>query len=473
MLQRKDINKLSELKNGFTHRWLEPDFIFSSLKCFSFSVLCKGLSPLKIKGYGFEWIMSILISLPFIGINTVNGLSGYVEARKDVFYRLKNNPVICWRYILWLFSCKFAKIAAESSENEGIKCLIFDDTVLKKTGKFIERVSYVWDHVQNRCVLGYKLLVMGYWDGTSFLPLDFSIHREEGNNKEKPFGLRKKDMRKQYKKKRNSGTHNYDRARETDESKISSMIKMFARAISHGFKVDYVLTDSWFTCEALIDAVAKVKKQTVHLIGMYKIAKTKFMFNGILQTYSQIRNSLGKPKRCRKLKLYYLQAEVVYGGRKIQLFFSRQGKNGKWKVILTTDTTINFLRLIEIYQTRWTIEVFFKEAKQLLGIGNCQSNDFDAQIADLTISMIQYIMLTLRYRFDTYESKGKLFEQIKDEMAMQKLNERLWGLFIELLQVLAILFEDVDEMNVFEKIVNNDQAMERITALFSINKEAA
>jgi hypothetical protein len=206
---------------------------------------------------------------------------------------------------------------------------------------------------------------------------------------------------------------------------------------------------------------------------MYKIAKTKFMFNGILQTYSQIRNSLGKPKRCRKLKLYYLQAEVVYGGRKIQLFFSRQGKNGKWKVILTTDTTINFLRLIEIYQTRWTIEVFFKEAKQLLGIGNCQSNDFDAQIADLTISMIQYIMLTLRYRFDTYESKGKLFEQIKDEMAMQKLNERLWGLFIELLQVLAILFEDVDEMNVFEKIVNNDQAMERIMALFSINKEAA
>ncbi len=27
MLQSKDINKISELKNGFTHRWREPDFI--------------------------------------------------------------------------------------------------------------------------------------------------------------------------------------------------------------------------------------------------------------------------------------------------------------------------------------------------------------------------------------------------------------------------------------------------------------
>jgi len=30
MLQSKDINKISELKNGFTHRWLEPDFILGS-----------------------------------------------------------------------------------------------------------------------------------------------------------------------------------------------------------------------------------------------------------------------------------------------------------------------------------------------------------------------------------------------------------------------------------------------------------
>jgi len=118
MLQHKDINKLSELKNGFTHSWVEPDFIFRSLKCFSFSSMNKELSLLKKNGYGFDWIMSMLISLPFIGVKTVNGLSAHVLARKDVFYRIKNNSSISWRYILWLYAVKFRKITTDESDNE-------------------------------------------------------------------------------------------------------------------------------------------------------------------------------------------------------------------------------------------------------------------------------------------------------------------------------------------------------------------
>lgn len=477
MLQHKDINKLSELKNGFTQSWVEPDFIFRSLKCFSFSSLNKGLSLLKTKGYSFEWVMSLLISLPFMGISSVNRLAGVVDAKKDVFYRLKNNPSISWRYIQWLFACKFNTITSESTgNNTQPRCLIFDDTVIEKTGRFIEKVSRVWDHVQNRGVLGFKLLVMGYWDGTSFLPLDFSLHREVGKNKEYPYGLRKKDYRKQFKKTRPSQTHGYDRSKEAGQSKIDNMIKMFKRALSHGFRIDYVLVDSWFTCEAIIQAVMQVKNQTVHLIGMYKIARTLFEYQGTKQTYSQIRNRLGRPTRCRKLRLYYLQATVGFKGHQLQLFFTRQGKNGKWKVLLTTDCSIGFIHLVEIYQTRWTIEVFFKESKQLLGLGHCQSNDFDAHIADLTITMIQHMLLTLRYRYDTYESKGALFENVKETIAVRKLNERLWGLFVELLQILADLFEIVDAMELLEHIITNGQALERLKLLFDLvpeNNEAA
>ena len=76
--------------------------------------------------------------------------------------------------------------------------------------------------------------------------------------------------------------------------------------MSLGFTADYVLVDSWFTCEALIDAVLGVKKHITHLIGMYKIVKTKFICKGKALTHKQIRLMLGKPKRCRKLELYYL-----------------------------------------------------------------------------------------------------------------------------------------------------------------------
>ena len=472
MLQPKGIKKISELKNSFTPRWVEPDFIASSLKCFSFSKLCQSVSKIKVKGYSFEWIMTILLSMPFIDTVTVgsmlNGCVKYhIEAGKDTFYRLKNNPGICWRFLLLQFAFKFCSIANNrESASCDVKCLIFDDTLIAKTGKHIEKVSRVWDHVTQRYILGFKLLVMGYWDGTSFIPIDFSMHREHGKNQEKPFGLKKKEYKKQYKKAREKDSYSYKRVVEVDTSKIDCAIKMFRRAITWGFMVDYVLMDSWFTCDAFINVIQSVKKQTVHLIGMYKTVKSKFLYQGELYTYCQIRNMVGKTKRCRKLGFYYSEALVEFKGKPLKLFFSKQGKNGNWKVFLCTNTDLSFIKMIEIYQTRWTIEVFFKESKQLLGLGRCQSNDFDAQIADTTITMIQYILLTMRYRVDTYETMNGLFANIQESTVQHRLNERLWGLFIELLEVIEAIFIESDQDQLMERILNDENAYERIAKIF-------
>jgi hypothetical protein len=343
--------------------------------------------------------------------------------------------------------------------------MVFDDTVIEKTGRFIEKASRVWNHVTQRYSLGFKLLLMGYWDGTSFIPLDFSFHRERGKNKEKPFGLKKKELKKQHNKKRDKNSFSFERSLEADMSKIDCAIKMFKRAISQGFMVDYVLMDSWFTCDAFINAVLSVKKQSVNLIGMYKIAKTKFEYLGKMYTYSELRNSLGKPKRCRKLGFYYTEAVVGFRSYQIKLFFSKHGKNGKWKVLICTNTKLSFIKMIEIYQTRWTIEVFFGETKQLLGLGKCQSNDFDAQIADTTMTMIQHILLTFKYRIENYESKIGLFAEIKEETTRQRLNQRLWGLFIEIMKIVQIVFNEVDEEQLMERIFENDLAYEYLTRL--------
>ena len=472
MLQSKDINKIAELKNGFTPRWLEPDFILSSLKSFSFSAVCKCLGPLKQRGYSFESIFSILISLPFLSLPTVHSFTGsvlaeHIQARKDVFYRLKNNTGICWRMILWMFGLKFIKLVAAQGESNSNspRCLIFDDSFLLKTGRYIEKISRMFDHVSKRFLLGYKLLAMGYWDGISFLPLDFSLHRERGKNADKPFGLKKKEYRQQHKKKREKGTHSWDRAREAETfGMVSGMIRII-RSTSQGVKVDYVLMDSWFTCEAFVKAVRKVKKQTVHLIGMYKIPKTKFTYQDQKFTHSQIRNKLGKVKRCRKLRLHYKEALVDYNGVPIKMFFSRKGNNGKWSVFITTNTELSFIKMIEIYQIRWTVEVFFKEAKQLLGLGKCQSNDFDAQIADTTVTMIQHILLTLKFRFEHYETKGALFNHVREGIIQSRLDERLWGLFIELIRLIEVLFDGIDEMELWERILKDEQVYEMISRL--------
>lgn len=473
MLQDKDIKKISELKNGFTHRWLELDFVIELFGAFKFGGLIKSLNKLKVKGYSFESIFSILIVLPFLGEQNIRSLTNSswreaIEAHKDVFYRLKNNSMINWRNILWLFACRFVKtVNSKSENNDEIKCLVIDDSLLVKTGKLMEKMSRVWDHVTQRSVLGFKLMLMGYWDGISFIPIDFALHREKGKNKEKPFGLAKRILEKQFRKNREIASPGKERIKELDITKMESALQMFKRAISKGFKVDYVLMDSWFTCEAFINTVRAVKKQTVHLIGMYKIARTKFEYSGELYTYSQIRNMLGKPKRCRKAKLHYLEVEVLLNGIAVKLFFSRQGKNGKWKVFLTTDVSLTFPNMIEIYQIRWTIEVFFKESKQLLGLGKCQSSDFDGQIAETTITMIQYILLSLRYRFDKYETKGGLFKQAKAEIFETRLNERLWGLFLELIKLIEDLFDNIDECELMEKIFNDQTAYDKICRLLT------
>jgi hypothetical protein len=299
----------------------------------------------------------------------------------------------------------------------------------------------------------------------SFIPVDFSLHREVGKNSEKPFGLKKKELRKQPKKDRKKGSCSRERAEEADMSKIDCAIKMFKRAISKGLMADYVLMDSWFTCEAFINAVLEVKNQSINLIGMYKFVTTKFLYHEKMYTYSQIRNMTGKPKRCRKLRLYYTEAEVEYKNHFIKLYFSKQGTNGKWKVILCTNTYLSFIQMIEIYQTRWTIEVFFCETKNLLGLGKCQSNDFEAQIADITITMIQHILMTLRYRIENYETMEGLFSQIKEATIKQRLNQRLWGLFIELAQVIESEFDDIDEQEIFARISRNEEACSRIVRI--------
>lgn len=162
--------------------------------------------------------------------------------------------------------------------------------------------------------------------------IGFFTSPRTGKNKEKPFGLKKKEFKKQLNKKRDRKSFSFERILEADMPKIDCAIKMFKRAISQGFMVDYVLMDSWFTCDAFINAVLSVKNQSVNLIGMYKIAKTKFEYLGKLYTYSELRNSLGKSKRCRKLGFYYTEAVVGFKGHQIKLFFSKHGKNGKWKV---------------------------------------------------------------------------------------------------------------------------------------------
>jgi hypothetical protein len=470
MLRDKGKKKIEEIKTDFNPDLFDEEKLTGIFKALKISQSLKEFNYLKQSGYSVKTVLSLLLVMVVTGKKTVlSSLSSINEQGrtigKDVFYRLKNNEHICWRRILWHIVMKFIQITESTvlpDESYKPHCLIFDDTTVKKSGKKIEKAGRVWDHVEQRSVLGFKILVMLYWDGKSFIPVDFSIHREKGKKESKPYGMSKKELRRQYSKKRSRESESNNRILELDKTKIEMMLRMFYSAIYRCLRVDYVLCDSWFTCEALINAVVD---HGVHLIGMYKTATTKFSYRGQRLTYSEINSRISKPKRCRSLKYHYKRADVTYGDIQLTLFFSRQGTKGKWKVFLTTDTSLSFIKLVELYQIRWTVEVFNKEAKGLLNLGGCQSSNFDAQIADTTISMLAYILLAFRFRYEHYESKGALYRSMNAEFLRMTIAGRLWELFLETIQIVAEILE-IDADNLLERVLTNTDAEQIINRFF-------
>ena len=119
------------------------------------------------------------------------------DGSKNPYYDLLGNENISWRTILYLFAKRYLNLSGRITDYYGkIKALIFDDSPIDKSGKKIEAVSKVHDHVTGRYILGYKLLVCGYWDGCSFIPVDFSLHRERGGELDKARNKRNRARRK-------------------------------------------------------------------------------------------------------------------------------------------------------------------------------------------------------------------------------------------------------------------------------------
>jgi hypothetical protein len=124
---------------------------------------------------------------------------------------------------------------------------------------------------------------------------------------------------------------------------------------------------------------------------------------------------------------------------------------------------LSYNKAVEIYNIRWSIEVYFKESKQYLNLGNSESNDFDGQLADATISMIQYIVLSLNKRFSSYETIGEIFRGSQKELIELTIVNRIWSLFIVLQQKIVELFEI--DMDVLPKKMINDEKYGKIFKL--------
>ena len=460
MLHDKDIAKINEIKIFFKDTWTSPEFFKEYLDLFKINKASKIFKSVKETGVPFWDIINLLLILPFTTNNTINSLytsrlTPVVKGKKDVYYRALSNQKINWRNIFLFIVKRYISLSVRfKPDKDSCKCLIFDDTDISKTGKTIEGISKIFNHVNKTCFFGYKLLVAGYWNDGVFIPIDFSFHREFKDKKEKKYGLSKKELKNQKKTKRDSKLPVDKRFKELNAKKTDILVQMFKRVKQRKIEVDYILFDSWFTSISLISKLLKVGK--VNIIGMYKY-NSKVEIGDDIFKIKQLRKQKLSLKRSRIYNLYYQNYTGIIDDVQIKVFLIRRGKRGKWHTIISTDTSLNFNQMMSIYKKRWSIEVFFKEAKQLLGLGKCQSTNFDVQVAQTTIKMIQYLLISLKFRQEAYETIDGLFKDIKQDFIEHKLDDRIMLAIVEIIAILEFIIEDFDMETTISKLISYNE----------------
>ena len=99
-----------------------------------------------------------------------------------------------------------------------------------------------------------------------------------------------------------------------------------------------------------------------------------------------------------------------------------------WALFLTTDTSMEPSRILEIYALRWGIEVYFKESKRRLGLLKEQTNTFASHIASIHLSAIRFCMLV----FEKQESIGLQVSAVRNQLVDGLMNlsfaKQLWFL---------------------------------------------
>jgi len=448
MLPYKSTHFIGELQTYFTSGEKAVTTLFQHLRSLKiYSNMFRAIDKCNTQ-YSGKQIFTLLLLFPFFTIKDsshFNESSVYqlYKCGKDVFYEFLKSTLIEWRKLSYQVTKQLIERARKSfddSDNQPIRCLIADDTDLPKRGRCFELLSRIFSHVTHTYNYGFKGLFLCYNDGKSVFNLDFSLHGEKGNDPEKPYGLTKKQQKKRFQNtKRAKKSSSQQRVNEYFETKIDNLIAMIRTAIVQDIRFDYLLTDSWFTCFKLINFIV-TRKVTHHFLGMVKSDKTKYGYKGKLLTLNQIRDSLKhstKAKTSKKPNCKFYEVIVDFKGITVKLLFCRMTKKSKWHCLLTTNVALNFEQAFEIYATRWTIEVFFKECKQLLRLGKCEARSFEAQIAATTLCMLQYNLFSLVKRLDAYESLGALFRQTTAETIELTVKERIYLIIIEILTEIA------------------------------------
>ena len=367
----------------------------------------KGVSAFRL----FQYLLCLVFSDRSMYMQLVTGRFAGAFCKNTV-YRFLGTAKTNWeRFVLQLSERIINRTIRPLTGKDRKDVFIIDDTLFARTGgKKTELCSKVFDHVSMKYRRGYRLLTLGWSDGSSFLPIAGRLLAS--GDKKKIIGPRKEmDMRSLAGKRRKQAT-----------SKAPDvMVEMLKTALRAGHRARYVLFDTWFASpKAILRIHRECKLNTIAMIK--KTSKVFYELDGRRMNIKQI---FASSKKRRGRSRYLLSVDVTLTDREgnaipARIVCVRNRSNRKdWIAFISTDVSLEPEEILRIYGKRWDIEVFFKTCKSMLHLGSeCHCLSYDALTAHVSLVFTRYMLLSLQKRCSEDDRTiSELFLMMVDELA--------------------------------------------------------
>ena len=432
---------------------------------FHISSALKASNAYKKKGFPvvevFQYLFLLIFSNRSMYMSLITGKNSPGFA-KDTVYRFMKMIQINWLHFTTLLASRIIKDAIVPLDSrDRANVLIIDDSMFERNrSKKVELLAKAYDHANHRYRFGFRMLTLGWSDGSTFLPVNNVLLSSE-NKKNRVNEASEVDKR----------TVGYKRRMLSMQKGTQAMLELLKAAKKADIPAKYVLFDSWFSSPSTLHAVKSIGYDVIGMVK--KTPKMFFRYNGEDMSLITIYNQ-NKKRRGRSKYLLSVVVDVVKDGEIIPakvVYVRNRNKKKEYLCLISTDTTLDENEIIRIYGKRWDIEVFFKVCKSYLNLSKeCNSLSYDAMTAHTAVVFTRYMMLSLESReSNDSRSLGELFLYFSDEMS-----DITWiQAFQMLLQMFRTMLSDNTELseNKIDELV--DTFMNTVPALLRTQLQAA
>jgi hypothetical protein len=393
-------NQISaSIKNFFTKFHLS-----SALKAAN-AYKAKGIPVIEI----YQYLFLLIFSNRSMYMSMLTGRNTPTFA-KDTVYRFMKMVHINWiRFTSVLCSRIIRDAILPLNDKDRVNVLIIDDSMFERNrSKKVELLAKVYDHAKHAYRYGFRMLTLGWSDGSTFLPVNSILLTSE-----------KKEKRINEAEILDKRTAGYKRRNLSMTKGTKAMLELLKSAKAVSVPARYVLFDSWFTSPSTIHAVKGIGYDVVGMVK--KTPKMFFRYNGTNISLTEIYKQ-NKKRRGKSRFLLSVMIDVIKDGETIPakvVYVCNKNHRKEYLCIISTDTTIDEDEIIRIYGKRWDIEVFFKVCKSYLRLSKeCNSLSYDAMTAHVAVVFTRYMMLSVENREAKDErSLGELFLYFSDELS--------------------------------------------------------